>query len=149
MAYATRSGTVVAVVVEVEVTPATGRVWARRVTVAHDCGLIVNPRGLTQTIEGNVMHGLSRGLFEEVHFDADTVQSVDWASYPILEMQDAPETIDVVLLDPTQAEASGAGEPTIRCVPAALFNAFYDATGVRVRRAPLTPARVRAALKRR
>jgi CO/xanthine dehydrogenase Mo-binding subunit len=149
MAYATRSGTVVAVVVEVEVTPATGRVWARRVTVAHDCGLIVNPRSLTQTVEGNVMHGLSRGLFEEVHFDADTVQSVDWASYPILEMQDAPETIDVLLLDPTQADPSGAGEPTIRCVPAALFNAFYDATGVRVRRAPLTPARVRAALKRR
>jgi nicotinate dehydrogenase subunit B len=149
MAYATRSGTVVAVIIEVEVTPATGRVWARRVTVAHDCGLIVNPRGLVQTIEGNVMHGLSRGLFEEVRFDADTVQSVDWASYPILEMQDAPESIDVVLLDPTQAEASGAGEPTIRCVPAALFNAFFDATGVRVRRAPLTPARVRAALKRR
>jgi nicotinate dehydrogenase subunit B len=148
IAYATRSGTVVAVIVDVEVTPATGRVWARRVTVAHDCGLIVNPRGLRQTIEGNVMHGLSRGLFEEVRFDADTVQSVDWASYPILEMQDVPEAIDVVLLDPTLAEPSGAGEPTIRCVPAALFNAFFDATGVRLRRAPLSPARVRAVLKR-
>jgi hypothetical protein len=147
IAYATRAGTVVAVIVEVEVTPATGRVWARRVTVAHDCGLIVNPRGLQQTIEGNVMHGLSRAVFEEVRFNADTVQSVDWASYPILEMQDAPETIDVVLLDPTQAEPSGAGEPTIRCVPAALANAFHDATGIRLRRAPLSPERVKAALR--
>jgi CO/xanthine dehydrogenase Mo-binding subunit len=147
IAYATRSGTVVAVIVDVEVTPATGRVWAKRVTVAHDCGLIVNPQGLRQTIEGNVMHGLSRVLFEEVRFTADTVLSVDWASYPILEMQDAPEAIDVVLLDPTQAEASGAGEPTIRCVPAALANAFFDATGVRLRRAPLSPERVKAALR--
>ena len=93
------------------------------------------------------MHGLSRVLFEEVRFTADTVLSVDWASYPILEMQDAPEAIDVVLLDPTQAEASGAGEPTIRCVPAALANAFFDATGVRLRRAPLSPERVKAALR--
>ncbi|MEN9704205.1 MAG: Nicotinate dehydrogenase subunit [Pseudomonadota bacterium] len=148
IAYATRSGTVVAVVVDVEVTPSTGRVWARRVTVAHDCGLVVNPRGLVQTVEGNVIHGLSRGLFEEVRFDADTVQSVDWASYPILEMQDAPEAIDVVLLDSAQAEPSGAGEPTIRCVPAALANAFFDATGLRMRRAPLSPERVKAALKK-
>ncbi len=149
MAYATRAGTVVAVVIDVEVTPATGRVWARRVTVAHDCGLVVNPRGLVQTIEGNVIHGLSRTLFEEVQFDADTVRSVDWASYPILEMQDAPEAVDVVLLDSAQSDPSGAGEPTIRCVPAALANAFYDATGVRLRRAPFTPARVKKALQSR
>ena len=149
MAYATRAGTVVAVVIDVEVTPATGRVWAKRVTVAHDCGLVVNPRGLVQTIEGNVIHGLSRVLFEEVQFDAETVRSVDWASYPILEMQDAPEAVDVVLLDSAQADPTGAGEPTIRCVPAALANAFYDATGVRLRRAPFTPARVKAALNAR
>ncbi len=72
--------------------------------------------------------------------------SVDWASYPILEMRDAPETIDVVLINSTDVAPSGAGEPTMRCVPAAVANAFYDATGIRMRRAPLSPERVKAAL---
>jgi CO/xanthine dehydrogenase Mo-binding subunit len=146
IAYAQRSGTVVAVIAEVEVTPSTGRVRVPRVTVAHDCGLVINPRGLEQTIEGNVVQGLSRTLFEEVRFDKDTVRSTDWASYPILEMADAPGVVDVVLLDPTNAAPSGAGEPTLRCVPAAVANAFFDATGVRLRRAPFTAQRVRAAL---
>lgn len=146
IAYAQRSGTVVAVIAEVEVTPATGRVRVPRVTVAHDCGLIINPRSLEQTIEGNVVQGLSRTLFEEVRFDREAVRSTDWASYPILEMADAPEAIDIVLLDPTNAAPSGAGEPTLRCVPAAVANAFFDATGVRLRRAPFTAERVRAVL---
>lgn len=149
IAYAQRSGTVVAVIAEVEVTPATGKVRVPRVTVAHDCGLVVNPRGLEQTIEGNVLQGLSRTLFEEVRFDGESVRSTDWASYPILEMADAPDVVDIVLLDPTGAEPSGAGEPTLRCVPAAVANAFFDATGVRLRRAPFTPERVRAALATR
>jgi CO/xanthine dehydrogenase Mo-binding subunit len=147
ISFAQRSDTTVAVIAEVEVSPSTGRIWARRFVVAHDCGLVINPRGLTQTIEGNIVQGLSRTLFEEVHFDAEQVLSVDWASYPILEMADAPETVDVVLINPTQAPPSGAGEPTMRCVPAAVANAFYDATGVRLRRAPFTAARVKAALK--
>lgn len=146
LAYAQRSGTVVAVIAEVEVHPKTGRLWARRFTVAHDCGLIINPQGLTQTIEGNVVQGLSRTLHEEVRFDERAVTSVDWSTYPILEMPDAPEVIDVVLLDRPDAPSSGAGEPTIRCVPAAVANAFFDATGVRLRKAPLTPERVLAAL---
>jgi CO/xanthine dehydrogenase Mo-binding subunit len=129
--------------------PADGRIWARRFVVAHDCGLIVNPRGLRQTVEGNVVQGLSRTLFEEVQFDGRSVTSVDWASYPILEIRDAPETIDVVLINRTDIAPSGAGEPTMRCVPAAVANAFFDATGVRIRRAPLTPARVKAALAQR
>ncbi len=92
------------------------------------------------------MQGLSRTLFEEVRFDRNTVTSVDWASYPILEMRDAPETIDVVLINSKEVAPSGAGEPTMRCVPAAVANAFYDATGIRMRRAPLSPERVKAAL---
>jgi CO/xanthine dehydrogenase Mo-binding subunit len=146
IAYAQRSDTVVAVVAEVEVYPKDGRVWARKFTVAHDCGLIINPRSLRQTIEGNVVQGLSRTLFEEVHFDHNTVKSVDWASYPILEIHDAPEEVDIVLINSTDVAPSGAGEPTMRCVPAAVANAFYDATGVRMRRVPLSPARVKAAL---
>jgi nicotinate dehydrogenase subunit B len=76
------------------------------------------------------------------------VTSVDWASYPILELQDAPEAIEVVLIDRRDVAPTGAGEPTIRCVPAAVANAFFDATGVRLRRVPLTPERVKAALAR-
>ncbi|MFM1885660.1 MAG: Nicotinate dehydrogenase subunit [Pseudomonadota bacterium] len=146
VAYAQRAGTIVAVVAEVEVEPASGRVRVPRVTVAHDCGLVVNPRGLVQTIEGNVVQGLSRILFEEVRFDHESVRSVDWATYPILGIDDCPDHIDVVLLDSTQAPPSGAGEPTLRVVPAAVANAFFAATGVRLRRAPFTPERVRAAL---
>ena len=81
IAYAQRSDTVVAVIADIEVYPKDGRIWARKFTVAHDCGLIINPKSLRQTIEGNVVQGLSRTLFEEVHFDRNTVKSVDWASY--------------------------------------------------------------------
>jgi len=148
IAYAQRVGTIVAAVAEVEVDPSSGRIWARRFTVGHDCGLIINPEGLRYTIEGNVVQGLSRTLFEEVRFDRNSVTSVDWASYPILEIQDAPESIEVVLINRPEVAPTGAGEPTIRCIPAAVANAFFDATGVRLRRAPLTPERVKAALAR-
>ncbi len=147
-AYAQRGETVVAVIADIEVYPKDGRIWARRFTVAHDCGLIVNPKSLTQTIEGNIVQGLSRTVFEEVRFGRNAVTSVDWASYPILEMRDAPEQIDVVLINSTDVAPSGAGEPTMRCVPAAVANAFWDATGIRMRRAPLSPERVKAALAR-
>jgi CO/xanthine dehydrogenase Mo-binding subunit len=136
----------VAVVAEVEVDPATGRIWARRFTVAHDCGLIVNPQGLRYTIEGNVVQALSRTLFEEVRFDRGAVTSVDWATYPILEIGDAPEAIEVVLLDRPDVAPTGAGEPTMRCVPAAVANAVFDATGVRLRTVPFRAERVKAAL---
>jgi nicotinate dehydrogenase subunit B len=76
------------------------------------------------------------------------VTSVDWGSYPILEMSDAPETIDVVLINRPEAAPTGAGEATCRVVPAAVANAFFDATGVRLRRAPMTPANVKKALVR-
>ena len=146
IAYAQRGGTILAVVAEIEVEPKTGRIWGRKFTVAHDCGLIVNPLGLRHTIESGLIQGLSRSLFEEVRFDRDMVTSVDWSSYPILEMKDAPETIDVVLLNRPEAPPTGAGEATPRVVPAAIANAFFDATGVRIRRAPMSPAHVKAVL---
>ncbi|MFI4925339.1 MAG: molybdopterin cofactor-binding domain-containing protein, partial [Vicinamibacteria bacterium] len=92
-------GGYVATVCEVEVDRATGRVWPRRFFVAHDCGVIINPRGLHGTIEGNVVQGVSRTLFEEVRFDERAVTSVDWATYPILEVGDAPESIEIVTID--------------------------------------------------
>ena len=146
IAFADRNGTAVAVVAEVEVDRKSGRIWAKRVTVAHDCGLIINPLTLRQTIEGNVVQGISRTLYEEVRFAPAQVESVDWASYPIAEMPDAPEAIEIVLIDRPEIAPSGAGEPTIRVIPAAVANAFFSATGVRLRSAPLNPERVKAAL---
>jgi len=148
IAFAERNGTAVAVVAQVEVDRASGRVWARKFWVAHDCGLIISPEILRTTIEGNVVQGLSRTLFEEVRFDRDSVLSVDWASYPILDMGDAPESIEIVLINHPEIAPSGAGEPTIRVIPGAVANAFFNATGVRLRRAPLNPERVKAALLR-
>jgi CO/xanthine dehydrogenase Mo-binding subunit len=135
IAYATRIGTSVAVIADVEIDPSTGRVWTRKFTVAHDCGFIVNPGHLKKTIEGNIVMAASRALFEEVTWDAENVTSVDWASYPILEIADAPEEIDCVLIDRRDVPPSGAGEPSTRQVAAAIANAVFDATGRRLRRA--------------
>src|SRR5438128_4082696 len=148
IAYAQRNGTIVAVIAEIEVERKTGRIWGKKFTVAHDCGLIINPEGLRYTIEGNVVQGLSRTLFEEVRFDREKVTSIDWMSYPILEIGDTPETIEVVLIDRPEVPPSGAGVPSIRVIAAEVAIAFFDATGARLRRAPLTPERVKAALAR-
>jgi nicotinate dehydrogenase subunit B len=149
IAYARRRNTHVAAIVEVEVNRRTGRVWPRRWTVAHDCGLIVNPDNLRLVIEGNILHATSRALFEEVRFDRGMVRSVDWVTYPILETKDAPEAIDIVLIDHRDELPLGAGEPASRPVAAAIANAVFDATGVRLRQAPLSASRVKAALLER
>ena len=94
---------------------------------------------------GNI-HATSRALFEEVRFNPQTVTSVDWLSYPILEMRDAPEQIDIVLLDHPDELPLGAGEPATRPVAAAIANAVFDAAGIRLRQAPLSAERVKAAL---
>ena len=146
VAYSRRGATIVATIAEVEVDPATGRVWPRRFTVAHDCGLVVNPATLHNIIEGNIIHSTSRALLEEVTFNDKTVTSVDWVSYPILDMMDAPESIDVVILNHPNEPPSGAGEPASRPTAAAIANAIFEATGVRLRQAPFTKARVKAAL---
>ena len=146
ISYAQRNRSTVAMVAEVEVNRKTGRVWVKRMVCAHDCGLIVNPAGLKKTIEGNIIQGMSRSLFEEVQFERDRVTSVDWESYPIIESKDVPEAIDIILINRPDAPPTGAGEPSTRPVPAAIANAIFDATGVRIRRAPFTPERVKAAL---
>jgi nicotinate dehydrogenase subunit B len=145
IAFARRKNTRVAVIAEVEVDRRTGRIWPRHWTVAHDCGLIVNPDNLRRVIEGNILHATSRALLEEVRFNERTVTSVDWMSYPILEMRDAPEKIEIVLIDHPDELPLGAGEPATRPVAAAIANAVFDATGIRLRRAPLCAERVKAA----
>ncbi len=146
IAYARRNGAVNAVVAEVEVNANSGRVWVRRMWVGADYGLIVNPFTLDRTIEGNLLQATSRTLFEEVKFNHKMVESDDWLSYPILEVADAPEQIKIVHIDRPELGPRGAGEPTTRVAPPAITNAFFDATGVRMRRVPLTPERVKTAL---
>ncbi len=152
IAYAGRGRTTVAVIAEVEVDRASGQVWTRRMVCAHDCGLVINPNGLESAVQGNLLHGLSRALYEEVRFDTEKVTSVDWATHPTLRHRDAPESIDVVIVNgepnPDRPDLApyGAGEPSIRPVVAAVANAMYDATGVRLRRVPFRAERVLEAL---
>jgi len=146
IAYAQRNGTRVAMIAEVEVDRHSGRIWVRRFTVAHDCGQIINPDSLRLTVEGNIVHGISRTLWEEVKFDDKNVTSVDWLTYPILDITETPEQIDVVLIDHPEIASSGAGEPSSRPVAAAIANAVFDATGVRIRRVPFSPDNVKSAL---
>ena len=153
IAYCFRGQTVVANIVEVEVNRRTGHVWVKRVVCAHDCGLVINPEGLRRTVEGGMLHSLSRTLHEEVKFDTEKVTSVDWISHPSLTHADTPARIDVVIVngDPNPNRPDlphyGAGEAVCKPLGAAVANAIYDATGVRLRRVPFRDARVLAALR--
>jgi nicotinate dehydrogenase subunit B len=153
IAYCYRSQTVVAEIAEVEVNRRTGRVWVKRIVCAHDCGLIINPEALRRTIEAGLLNALSRTLHEEVRFDTEKVTSVDWATYPTMTHLDTPEAIEVVFVngDPNPKRPDlphyGAGETMLKPTMAAIANAVFDATGVRVRRIPLRNDRVLAALK--
>ena len=146
IALTRRAGAYAAAVADVEVNTTTGKVVVKRVVCSHDCGLIVNPDGVSNQIEGNVTQGVSRALFEEVTFDEKGVTSLDWKTYPILKFSDVPE-IEIVLINRPEMRSLGAGEPSTIPVPAAIANAIFDATGARLREAPFTPARVLAALK--
>jgi nicotinate dehydrogenase subunit B len=135
----------VATAMEVAVDPASGVIHVQRVACSHDCGLVINPDGLRNQIEGCIVQTLSRAMHEEVKFDKSRVTSVNWASYPILKMQEVPR-IEVALLDRPNLPPLGAGEAAAAPVAAALANAVFDAIGVRLRTAPFTPERVKAAL---
>jgi CO/xanthine dehydrogenase Mo-binding subunit len=139
----------VAMVAEVEVDEATGRVTAKRFVVAQDCGPISNPDGMRNQIEGGVLQGLSRALGEEVTWDDRKVTSVDWRTFHSLPLGFDVPAIESVLVNRTDAEATGAGETAITIVAAAIGNAIFDATGARVRQVPFTPDRVKAALDAR
>ncbi len=153
IAYSFRSQTVAAEIAEVEVNRRTGRVWVKRLVCAHDCGLVINPEGTRRTVEAAMLHSLSRALHEEVTFDTEKVTSVDWVTHPSLTHADTPAQIDVVMVngDPNPARPDlphyGAGETACKPLLAAVGNAIFDATGVRLRRVPFRPARVLAALQ--
>jgi nicotinate dehydrogenase subunit B len=147
IALTRRSDGYAALVADVEVDKSTGKVAVQRITVAHDCGLIVNPDGVKNQVEGNVIQGVSRTLLEEVAFDGTGVTSLDWASYPILKFADVPN-VDIALINRQDVAPLGAGELATVPVPAAIANAIFDATGVRLREVPFTPKRILAALQK-
>jgi CO/xanthine dehydrogenase Mo-binding subunit len=111
-----RTEAYVAAVADVDVNPADGEIRVKRVVVAHDCGLIINPDGLRNQIEGNVIQATSRTLKEEVKFDRSQVTSLDWKSYPILRFTEIPDVI-VELIDRPDQPAVGAGEATTSAIP--------------------------------
>jgi nicotinate dehydrogenase subunit B len=139
----------VAMVAEVEVDQATGRVKATRFVVAQDCGPISNPDGMRNQIEGGALQGMSRALGEEVTWDDRKVTSIDWRTFHSLPLGIDVPVIESVLINRTDVEATGAGETAITIVAAAIGNAIFDATGARIRQVPFTPERIKAALDAR
>jgi CO/xanthine dehydrogenase Mo-binding subunit len=135
----------VACIAEVQVERSTGVIRVQRMVVAHDCGLVINPDGVRNQIEGNVIQSLSRALKEEVQFDEQHVTSLDWPTYPILTFSEVPE-LEIVLINRPDQPALGAGEPSTVTTAAAVANAVFDAIGVRLRQIPFTPERLKAAL---
>jgi CO/xanthine dehydrogenase Mo-binding subunit len=148
IAYAPRAGTMVAIVADVEANMDTGRFRVTRFVVAHDCGFVVNPMSLAGTIEANLIQAMSRAMYEQVKFTPTRVTSVDWATYPIVEMSDVPDSVEIEMVNNhPEAPSLGAGEPSTRPVAAAIGNALFDATGVRIRRVPFTPESLQAAFR--
>ena len=140
--------TIVAMGMEVAVERATGRIRVTRVVAAQDCGLMINPDCVQAQLEGNILQTISRTLHEEIVYDRDGVTTVDWSSYPILTFPEVP-TLEFELIQRLDQPPLGAGEAASTPVPAALSNAVFDATGVRLRTVPFRPDRVKAALSGR
>ena len=136
-----------AAVAEIEVNKETGKVVAKKMYGAIDCGLAVNPGNIENQISGQLVQTVSRMLKEEVIFSKTNVTSLDWNSYPILRFEECPDVFPIVV-QRLNEKSTGAGEEVMAAAAAAIANAFFDATGVRLQEYPLTPVRVLAALKR-
>ncbi len=140
--------TYVAMVLEIEVERESGVIRVTRVVVGHDCGLAVNPDGARNQIEGAVLQSISRALHEEVTFDRSRVTSLDWSSYRLLTFPEMP-AIEHEFIQRLDQPPWGVGEPATTLAAAAISNAVFDAIGVRLRRAPFSPDRVKSALTSR
>jgi len=138
-----------ALVAEVRVDLKSGAVAPTAFTCAIDAGPISNPDGLRNQTEGGILQGMSRALVEEVSWDLKRVTSVDWETYSSLHLDLELPAMNVILLNRTDVPATGAGETAITVVAAAVGNAIFDATGIRLREVPFTPERMRAALNQR
>ncbi len=138
--------TYIAVVADIELNVKTGLVKVNKFYVAHDCGQIINPDGLRNQIDGNMIQTVSRTLLEEVKFNHSAVTSLDWTSYPIIKFPQVP-SVEIDLIDRPNEKPWGAGEPAAAVVPSAISNAIFDAAGIRMRSVPITPDKVLKALK--
>jgi CO/xanthine dehydrogenase Mo-binding subunit len=168
-AFGTFASTQVAMVADIEVSMKSGKIVAKNVYVAHTNGVSANPDLVSNQAEGAAIQGLSRALYERLSFTKDRITSIDWVTYPILRIKDAPK-LTIAIVNPdgyvintpgggTNVQAgnisafnaswatTGAGEPPTAPIGAAVANAFFDATGVRIRDAPMDPDRIRATLK--
>ena len=135
----------VAVIADVEIDRATGVVRVPRAFAAVDSGLIINPDGLSAQIEGGIVQSVSWTLKEEVRFDKNGILAVDFATYPILTMPEAPK-VEIELINRPTERPLGSGEGSQGPAVAAVANAFVHATGKRIRDLPMSPQRVKAAL---
>jgi CO/xanthine dehydrogenase Mo-binding subunit len=139
----------VAMVAEVDVETTSGRIHVKRFVCAQDCGPVSNPDGMKNQIEGGALQGLSRAVGEEVTWDDHKVTSIDWRTYHSLPLGFDVPAVETVLINRGGVEATGAGETAITVVAAAVANAVFDATGVRLREVPFTAERVKAAMSAR
>jgi len=139
--------TYVGAVADVEVNKATGEIKVKRFYVVQDCGQIINPDGIKNQLEGNMVQTLSRTLKEQVTFDRSQVTSLDWGSYPILTFPEVPDVV-IDLIDRPNEKPWGAGEPSASVVPSAVSNAVFDAVGARLRSVPFLPDKVKTAMRR-
>ena len=171
LALGSYASSMIAEVADVTVNKKTGKVVCTNVYCAQDTGLTQYVGGVANQAEGSITQGASRALFEQVVFNKSNVTSLDWVTYPIMRFADAPKihfeivqrtdipavNTPTVLANGTSVPSStvavsgvyssGSGEPPTACIGAAIANAFFDATGVRIRQAPMTTTRVRAVLK--
>jgi CO/xanthine dehydrogenase Mo-binding subunit len=134
------------VIAEISVNKKTGKIVPVHMYAVQDPGLAINPASIANQMSGNQVMASSRALFEQVSFNRTRVTSLDWVTYPIMRFTDAPK-VTTAIVDRPDMPSSGAGEATQEPVAGAIANAFFDATGVRIRQAPMTPARVRAVLR--
>jgi nicotinate dehydrogenase subunit B len=147
-------GTVIAGVADIEVNKKTGKIVPKHIYCCVEAGVAINPAGLQNNVEGDAVQALSRLLFEQVRFDKRRVTTLDWVTYPIMRFKDAPQVTVQVLsrsdipdVTGSGSHVGGGGEAAGSAAVLAIANAFFDATGVRMRDAPMTPARVRATLR--
>jgi nicotinate dehydrogenase subunit B len=134
-----------AAVADITVDKKSGKITVTHIYNGIDAGLVVNPEGVANQMDGGAIGGVSRALSETFTTSKTRVTSLDWVTYPILRFKEAPKITNMIV-QRTDRPILGAGEPPICPIPAAIANAFFDATGVRIREAPMTPGRVRAVL---
>ncbi|RJR32231.1 MAG: xanthine dehydrogenase family protein molybdopterin-binding subunit, partial [Desulfobacteraceae bacterium] len=140
-------GTWVAQVADLSVDKSSGKIKVHKVYVAVDCGPVVNPGPIVEQMESGVIMGLSTALKERVKFGKGGVATSNYEDYPIIRMSEVPDDIEVEIIRSTD-KIGGIGEPGVVPIAAAVANGFYNATGVRIRRIPMTPATVLESLKK-